>query len=154
MRDRDGENWFCQSSPAHTKSGESQNGLGWKELKAHPIPTCPGQGHCRKPGGFQGLKHLHSGTLDRSKAFPPQSNPALQIPWEREAQTQLTALEWARRLLAQPPKMITSPSSLAQAVCHSLGTESSAAVTQNPSSGKIPPHPSQARGRKAGSTNA
>jgi hypothetical protein len=32
----------------------------------------------------------------------------------------LTALWWTSRLLAQPPKTMTSPSSLAQAVCHNL----------------------------------
>lgn len=162
---RETENWFCgcsagaKAAQAHTTTiRESQNGLAWKELKAHPTAACPGQGHWRKPRGLQALRHLHRGTLDRSKAFPPQAlhlcDPALQIPWERQAQKQLTALEWARRLLAQPPKMITSPSSLAQAVCHSLGTESSTALTPNPSSGELPPHPSQAKGRTPGNTSA
>lgn len=41
---------------------------------------------------------------------------------EGKAQSPLTALEWASKLLAQPPKTITSPSSLAQAVCHNLET--------------------------------
>lgn len=48
----------------------------------------------------------------------------------RETQNTLTALEWASKLLAQPPKTITSPSSLAQAVCHNLQTEGSAALNQ------------------------
>lgn len=84
--------------------------------------------------------HLCQSSQDHAADYKPFTLAAMvrhcsscrqdQAAQEGKAQNKLTAFEWASKLLAQPPKMITSPSSLAQAVCHNLETEVSTALKQ------------------------